>query len=70
MNIIDALKAVPETRLSLIDLAWKVAREDGTVDLERAAFLGKELEEAISEAQGYIEATRAAVRCLREIARS
>lgn len=70
MNIIDALNAVPETRLRLIDLAWKAVREDGTLDPERAAFFGKELDEAIDEARGYIEATRGAVRCLRQIARS
>jgi hypothetical protein len=69
-NVIEALKQVPETRLRLIDLAWQVFREDGSLNVERAAFFGKELEEATAEAQTYSRATREAVRCLREMGRS
>ena len=69
-NIIKALKQVPETRLRLIDLAWQMFREDGSLDIERTAFLGKELEEAIGEAQAYSRETREAVRCLKQTDRS
>lgn len=68
--MIDALKAVPEARLRLLELAWELLREDGSLDMGRASFLGKELEEAIAEAEGYAEATREAVRCLKMMARS
>ena len=67
-DLIRALKGVPETRLRLIDLAWEITREDGSIDFEKAAFYGKEIEEAINEAEGYAQATREAVLCLRRIA--
>lgn len=69
-DVVRVLTGVPEVRLRLIDLARQVAREDGSLDDERAAFFRKELEEAISEAQAYAQATKEAVRCLSEMARS
>lgn len=69
-DIIRALETVPEARLRLLELAWEVVREDGSLDPERVTFLCKELEEAIAEAQGYALSTREAVRCLRGMARS
>lgn len=69
-NLIDALKELPEVRLRLIDLARQVAREDGSIDVERAMFLGKELEEAVNEARAYAESTRKAVWCLMNMGRS
>jgi len=67
-DLIRALKEVPETRLRLIDLAWELASQDGSIDFDKATFYGKEIEEAINEAQGYAQATREAVLCLRRIA--
>lgn len=67
MNSIDmvkVLKGVPECRLRLIELAWNLAREDGSIDSDRLAFYSKEIGEAISEAEAYRDATREAVRCL------
>ena len=69
-ELIRALKEVPECRLRLIRLAWEVFRDDGSLDRERLTFHGKELEEAIDEAEAYTQATKEAVRCLRELGRS
>ena len=68
-DLIDALKRVPEFRLRLVELAQKLAGEDGSIDFEKAAFYRQEIEDAIKEAQGYARATKEAVRCLRQIAR-
>ena len=57
-------------RLRLVDMAWEVFRDDGSLDQERIAFLGKELVEAIDEARAYAQATKEVVQCLREMARS
>ena len=67
--MIQALRQVPETRLRIIELAWKVVREDGTLDPAIMAFYSKELTEAFAEARGYISATEEVVRCLKKIAR-
>lgn len=66
-ELIQVLRGVPELRLRLIELARRLAREDGSLDPERLAFHSKELNEAIAEAEAYREATREAVKCLREM---
>lgn len=68
-DLIGALKGLPEFRLRLIELAWELAGEDGSIDFEKASFYRKETEDAIKEAQGYGRATKEAVRCLRQIGR-
>ena len=69
-TIIEALKQVPEVRLQIIKLAWQVTGEDGSLDVTEMLLHSKELGEAISEAAAYSSATKEAVSCLREIARS
>ena len=68
-DLIRALKGIPEFRLRLFQLAQELAGEDGSIDFEKAAFHRQEIEDAIKEAQGYGQATKEAVRCLRQIAR-
>ena len=70
LDLIRVLKAVPECRLRLIELAWKVVREDGSVDPEKLLFHRKELEECTAEAQAYTKATKEATQCLRNMVRS
>ena len=69
-ELIRALKTVPEFRLRLIELAWEVVGDDGSLDPERLTFRSKELKEAIDEAQAYAQAAREAVQCLREMGHS
>lgn len=69
-NLIEALRQLPGVRLQLIDLAWEVARDDGSIDAEQLLFRGKELEEATCEARAYAEATRKAVSCLMSLGQS
>jgi len=69
-NLVNALKQLPEVRLRLIDLAWQVTKDDGSIDAERLLQMSKELEEATHEARAYAEATRKAVWCLRSMALS
>lgn len=69
-GIIKALKQVPETRLRIIKLAWKVIGKDGSPDVNKMLLYIKELNEAVSEAEAYSSATREAVRYLKEMDRS
>jgi len=66
-DLISALKALPEVRLRLFELAWQVSGDDG-VDPKKLAFFSKELEEAIAEAKDYARATREAIECLIKMA--
>ena len=68
--LIKALKSVPEAHLRLIDLAWKLVGEDGTVDVDKLSFYAKEVEQAAAEVEAYSKATQELVACLRELARS
>ena len=63
-DVIRVLKTVPEVKLRIIDLAWKVVKEDGSIDPEKLLFYQKELEEATNEAEAYAQATKEAIRCL------
>lgn len=66
-TLVEALKQLPEVRLRIIDWAWKLAKEDGQIDADQAAFNTKELDEAIKEAKAYIEGTRRAAWCLKNM---
>ena len=69
-QIVEILRQLPEVRLRVLDLAWMVTRDDGSVDREKLLFHARELEEAFQEARAYAEATRESVRCLKSIPRS
>lgn len=66
-DLVRALGCVPQFRPAIIQLAWELVREDGTVDDKKVAFYGKELEEALKEAESYARATADAIRCLRTL---
>jgi len=69
-ELIKVLKKVRPFRLRLIELAWEVVGDDGNPDPEKMTFHNKELVEAVKEAEAYSQATKEAIVCLKEMARS
>ena len=69
-ELVAALRSLPEVRLRLITLAWKVVQADGGLDADAIGLHMKELEEAISEAKAYSHATQELVACLIELVSS
>ena len=69
-DLIRILKGVPETRLRLIDLTWKVVDDEGVIDPDKVALNYKEISEAVDEASAYSQETERAVLCLKDLARS
>ena len=65
---IEALKKVPECRLRIIDLAWKIAGENGELD-DNLMLHNLEVEAAVNEAKAHVSDTRKAVRLLCQLAR-
>ena len=65
---INALKRVPECRLRIIDLAWKIAGENDKLD-DSLFFHNVEVEAAVKEARAYASDTRKAVELLCRLAR-
>ena len=63
-DLVKALKKVPETRLSIIELTWKVAEKDGSLKPEIVAFHRKEIEQAVAQAEAYARETKEMTRWL------
>lgn len=68
-TLIEALRQLPEVRLRIFALARDLVDQNGSVDYERAAAMGVELDQALREAHAYAETTRRAVSCLMQMAR-
>ena len=66
---IEALKRIPECRLSIIDLAWKIAGEDGEGLDDGLMLHHLEVEAAVREARAYVSDTRKAILLLCQLAR-
>ena len=69
-EIVRALREVPEVRLRLIEVAWKVTGDDGQLDYDVIRSISGALQEAFSEAREYVQSTRETVWALKQIARS
>ena len=65
---IEALKRVPECRLTIIDLAWQIAGENGELD-DNLMLRHLEVETAVNEARAHVSDTRKAIRLLCQLAR-
>ncbi len=59
--LIAALKNVKEFHIDLIDLSWKFANEDGTLNEEAMRLNRKEIDEAADQATAYVHGVRRAV---------
>lgn len=66
-RIAKLLKRLPEVKLSIFDLLWKVTDGKGGVNIDEVMLHQKEIELATQEANRYVSATRKAVRCLKMI---
>ncbi len=59
------LKAVPETRLRILEMAAEAARPDGSIDFDRLVKQDSEFETAKAEAENYSNATKRLCRGLK-----
>lgn len=63
-DYIGALKRLPEFRITLIDLAGKYVKPDGTLDQDLMSLNIKEIEAAAREAEAYANETKKVVELL------
>jgi hypothetical protein len=70
VEMVEALREVPETKLVLIELAWQIYKEVGSFDPAKVAMYHKEIEAAGSESAEYARKTREMLLCLKELVRS
>ena len=63
-DLVRILSEMPAVRLRLIDLAWEMVGEDGSLDQEKMTFYAMEISDAIKEAEEYAEATKGVVNWL------
>jgi len=60
-HLIQALTAVPEKRLALLEMSWKVLDKDGQLDENKIMAMSQELEQAAAEARDYMKQVEKAI---------
>ncbi len=68
-DITEILKSVPEVKLKVIPLTWKLLGEDGRIDIKKASYDTTEVDTALEEAENYARQTESAVSHLKNLLR-
>ena len=68
-DITEILNSVPEVKLKVIPLTWKLLGEDGRIDIRKASYDTTEVDAALEEAENYARQTGNAVSHLRNLLR-
>jgi hypothetical protein len=68
-DITEILKSVPEVKLKVILLTWKLLGEDGRIDIRKAFYDTTEVDAALEEAENYARQTGNAVSHLKNLLR-
>lgn len=55
-RLVELLAGLPEARLEILELAWRLVGPDGQLDHDRAAMLNLEVQHAVDEARTYARA--------------
>jgi hypothetical protein len=66
-GIIEIMKSVPEVKLKIIPLTWKLLGEDGRIDSRKASYDTTEVDAALDEAEDYARQTGGAVQRLKSL---
>jgi len=68
-DIAEILKSVPEVKLKIIPLTWELLDEKGRIDIKKASYNAKEVDDALEEAESYAQHTESAVSHLKNLLR-
>ncbi len=68
-DITEILKSVPEVKLKIIPLTWKLLGDDGRIDIRKASHDITEVDVALEEAENYARQTGSAVSHLKNLLR-
>ena len=68
-DIVEILRSVPENKLKIISLTWKLLGEDGRIDIRKASGDTTEVDVALNEAEDYARQTGSAVQHLKNLLR-
>ena len=67
-DLVNALKEVPETRLEIVDLAWRIKDEVGGFQNEElVGAYALEIDGATKQADNYVHQTKTMIECLRDL---
>ncbi len=66
-RLIRILEDIPETKLLIFDLAWKLTRPDGTIDQDKSLEMVEEIEAASQQVEIYSNGVSEMNRCLRKL---
>ena len=65
-ELVQYLREIPPANLSLIQLAWELVGEDGSINQEKARFRMEDILLAKGEATAYAQATHLMVEALQQ----
>ena len=68
-DITEILKSVPEVKLKVIPLTWKLLGKDGRIDIRKASYDTTKVDAALEEAEDYARQTGSAVQRLKNLLR-
>jgi hypothetical protein len=68
-DIAEILKSVPEIKLKIIPMTWKLLGENGRVDIRKVSYDTTEIDAALEEAEDYARQTGSAVMHLKNLLR-
>ena len=68
-DITEIFKSVPEVKLKIIPLTWKLLGKDGRIDITKASCDTTEVDTALNEAEDYARQTGSATQRLKNLLR-
>jgi enamine deaminase RidA (YjgF/YER057c/UK114 family) len=68
-DIAEILKSVPEVKLKILPLTWKLLGNDGHIDVSKTSYDTAEVDAALEEAEDYAQQTANAVQHLKNLLR-
>lgn len=69
-DFIRILKSLPNTRLEIIELTWKLTRRNGQIDQDKSLEMIDELTAAQTQAKAYTEAAARMKICVTKLIQS
>jgi hypothetical protein len=69
-RFVEILKALPETKLAIIELTWKLAKKDGEIDYDKSIEMIEEIDAAEKQAEQYTKGVAGVKTCLKKLLQS
>jgi lantibiotic modifying enzyme len=69
-HFVEILKGLPDTKLAIIELTWKLTKKDGEVDYDKSIEMIEEIEAAQKQVEHYVNGVSGVKLCLIKLLQS